>query len=55
MGHDTVLLSDSQVNQLIVSIYLNGVQAVLELGIEAFAETVPLLNISVSIITCLLI
>jgi hypothetical protein len=51
MSHDTIFLSDSQVNQLIISIYLDGVQAVLELGIKAFAKAIPLLSISVSMIT----
>src|SRR6185295_3884635 len=35
MCNNTVLLSNGQVNQLIVGIWLNKVQAFLELGIEA--------------------
>jgi hypothetical protein len=50
MSHDTILLSDSQVNQLIISVHFDWVQAVLELGTKASAETIPLLSISVSMI-----
>jgi hypothetical protein len=50
VSHDAIFLSDGQVNHLIISVYLDGVQAVLELGTKASAEAITLLSISVSVI-----
>jgi len=47
MGSDAVLLSNCQVDQLIVGVGLNKVQAFLELGIEAMTKTVTLLGVSI--------
>jgi hypothetical protein len=47
---DTVFLSDCQIDQLIISVYLDGVQAVLELGIKASAEAIIFFSIGVSVI-----
>jgi hypothetical protein len=38
VSHDAIFLSDGQVNQLIISVYLDRVQAVLELGTKASTE-----------------
>jgi hypothetical protein len=50
VSHDAIFLSDGQVNQLIISVYLDRVQAVLELGTKASAEAITLLSIGVSVI-----
>jgi hypothetical protein len=50
MIHDAIFLRDGQVNQLIISVYLDRVQAVLVLGTKASAEVITLLSISVSVI-----
>ena len=44
---DTVLLSNCHINQLIISIGLNQVQAFLELGIKATTKTIALLGVSI--------
>ena len=54
MCSNTVLLSNGQVDQLIVGIWLNKVQAFLELGIEATSKTIMLLGISISMMACIL-
>jgi hypothetical protein len=54
VSHDAIFLSDGQVNQIIISVYLDGVQAVLELGTKASAEAIMLLSIGVSVIACIL-
>ena len=54
MCSNTVLLSNGQVDQLIVGIWLNKVKAFLELGIEATSETVTLLGISISMMARIL-
>ena len=54
MGTNTVLLSNGQVDQLIVSVGLNKVQAFLELGIEATTKSVALLGISISMMARIL-
>ena len=51
MSHDTIFLSNSQVNQLIISVYLDGVQMIFELSIHASSEVITLLSISISMIT----
>jgi hypothetical protein len=50
MSHDAIFLGDSQVQQLIISIRLDEVQAILELGIKTSAKAITLLSISVSMI-----
>jgi hypothetical protein len=50
VSHDAIFRSDGQVNQLIISVYLDGVQAVLELGTKSSAEAITLLSIGVSVI-----
>src|SRR6185437_12935472 len=47
MGSNTVLLCNGQVDQLIVGVGLNKVQAFLELGVEATTKTIALLGISI--------
>jgi hypothetical protein len=51
MSHDAIFVSDSQVQRLIISILPDGVQAVLDLGIKTSAKAIPLVSISVSMIT----
>ena len=51
MSYDTIFLSNSQVNQLIISVYLDGVQMIFELSIQASSEVITLLSISISMIT----
>jgi fumarate reductase subunit D len=55
VSHDAIFVSDGQVNQLIISVYLDRVQAVLELGTKASAEAITLLSIGVSVIARVLI
>ena len=50
MHGDTIFLSNGHVDQLIISIWLNKVQAFLELGVEATTETVALLGVSIRMI-----
>jgi hypothetical protein len=50
VSHDAIFLSDGQVKQLIISVYLDEVQAVLKLGTKASAEAITLLSIGVSVI-----
>ena len=47
MYRDTIFLSNGHIDQLIISIWLNKVQAFLELGVEATTKTVALLGISI--------
>ena len=47
MYRDTIFLSNGHIDQLIISIWLNKVQAFLELGIEATTKTVALLGVSI--------
>jgi hypothetical protein len=54
MGSNTVLLSNGQVDQLIISIGLNQVQTFLELGIKATTKTVTFLGISISMMARIL-
>jgi hypothetical protein len=54
MCSNTVLLSDGQVNQLIVSVGLNKVQAFLELGSEATTKTITFLGIRISMMARIL-
>ena len=51
---NTVLLSNGQVDQLIVSVGLNKVQAFLELGSEATTKTITFLGISISMMARIL-
>ena len=44
---DTVFLSNVHVDQLIISIWLNKVQAFLELGVEATMKTIALLGVCI--------
>ena len=44
---DTIFLSNVHIDQLIISIWLNKVQAFLELGVEATMKTVALLGVSI--------
>ena len=44
---DTIFLSNGHVDQLIISIWLNKVQAFLKLGVEATTKTVALLGVSI--------
>jgi fumarate reductase subunit D len=55
VSHDAIFVSDGQVNQLIISVYLDRVQAVLELGTKASAGAITLLSIGVSVIARVLI
>jgi len=54
MGSNTVLLSNGQVDQLIISVGLNKVQAFLELGSEATKKTVTFLGICISMMARIL-
>ena len=54
MCSNTVLLSNGQVDQLIVGIWLNKVQAFLELGIKASTKTIALLGVSISMMARIL-
>ena len=47
MRGDTIFLSNGHVDKLIISIWLNKVQAFLELGVEATTKTVALLGVSI--------
>ena len=47
MYHDTIFLSNGHIDQLIISIRLNKVQAFLELGVEVMMKTVVLLGVSI--------
>ena len=47
MGSNTVFLSNGQVDQLIVGVGLNKVQAFLELGIKASTKTIALLGVCI--------
>src|SRR6185369_10796033 len=47
---DAIFLSNGHVDQLIISIWLNKVQAFLELGVEATTKTVALLGVSIRMI-----
>ena len=49
MCNNTVLLSNGQVDQLIVSVGLNKVQAFFELGSEATTKTITFLGVSICI------
>ena len=49
MRGDAIVLSIGHVDQLIISIQLNKVQAFLELGVEATTKMVALLGISIRI------
>ena len=51
---DTIFLSNGHVDQLIISIWLNKVQAFLELGVEATTKTVVLLGVSIRMMACVL-
>ena len=44
---DTVFLSNGHIDQFIISIWLNKVQAFLELGVEATTKTIALLGVSI--------
>jgi hypothetical protein len=50
-----LLLSNSQVDHLIISVYLDGVQMIFELSTQASAKAIPLFSISVSMIARVLI
>ena len=47
MHVNTIFLSNGHVDQLIISIWLNKVQAFLELGVEVTTKTVALLGVSI--------
>jgi len=47
MGSNTVFLSNGQVDQLIVSVGLNKVQAFLELGIKSTTKMIALLGVCI--------
>jgi hypothetical protein len=53
VSHDAIFLSDGQVNQLIISVHLDRVQAILEFGTNAL-EAIKLLSIGVSVIAHIL-
>jgi hypothetical protein len=48
MGHNAIFLKDGQVNQLIVGLYTDLVQLLLELGVDTVKEVISLLSICVS-------
>jgi hypothetical protein len=54
MSGDTVLLRNGQVDQLIVAVGLDGVEAVMELSAEPPSEPVPLLLVRVCVISDIL-
>ena len=54
MGSNTVFLSNGQVDQLIVGVGLNKVQAFLELGSEATTKTITFLGIRISMMARIL-
>ena len=54
MGSNTVFLSNGQVDQLIVSVGLNKVQAFLELSSEATTKPITFLGISISMMARIL-
>src|SRR6185295_12167764 len=54
MGSNTVFLSNGQVDQLIVSVGLNKVQAFLELSSEATTKMITFLGISISMMARIL-
>ena len=54
MCSNTILLSNGQVDQLIVSVGLNKVQAFFELGSEATMKTITFLGISISMMARIL-
>ena len=54
MGNNTVFLSNGQVDQLIVSVGLNKVQAFLELSSEATTKMIMFLGISISMMARIL-
>ena len=54
MGSNTVLLSNGQVDQLIVGVGLNKVQAFLELGSKATTKTITFLGIRISMMASIL-
>jgi len=45
VSRDAVFLCNRQVDLLIISVYLDGVQTILELGTQASAEAITLLGI----------
>ena len=47
MYRDRIFLSNGHIDQLIISIWLNQVQAFLDLGVEATTKTVALLGVSI--------
>ena len=47
MRCDTIFLSNGHIDQLIISIWLNEVQAFFELGVKATTKTVMLLGVSI--------
>ena len=47
MHGDTIFLSNGRVDQLIINIWLNKVQAFLELGVEATTKTIALVGVSI--------
>jgi hypothetical protein len=54
VSYNTVLLGDSQVDQLIEAIILDSVETFPQLGIETPPEAVSLLLVGISMITCVL-
>jgi len=54
VSRDAVFLCNRQVDLLIISVYLDGVQTILELGTQASAEAITLLSIGFSVIACVL-
>jgi hypothetical protein len=54
VGYDAVFLWYAKVDQFIVAVSTNSVEALTELGVESLSETVPLLLIWICMITCIL-
>jgi hypothetical protein len=54
MHGNTIFFSNGHVDQIIISIWLNKVQAFLELGVEAMTKSVALLGVSIRMMARLL-
>ena len=54
MRSDTIFLSNGHIDQLIISIWLNKVQAFLDLGVGAMTKTIALLGVSISMMARIL-
>jgi hypothetical protein len=54
VGIDAIFLGDGHVDQIIVAVGPNKIQAFLEFGAETSTETITFLRIGVSMIACIL-